>query len=98
MSQMTGHYEDWLPLEFVSTYDKQESDARAGLRFLPDSPGQIAASMERLGPVRDQLYRAFEEAVARVNEGQQMREQPAAHRSNSSVFPALFYDFPELGF
>ena len=31
------------------------------------SPDQITESMEMLGPLRDQLYRAFEEAITRVN-------------------------------
>jgi len=35
------------------------------LQFLPDSPEQIAESMERLGPLSDQLYEGLREAIDR---------------------------------
>ena len=54
---------------------------KMGMRFLPDSPEQIAESMERLGPLRDQLYEVFQEAIDRVNKGQQESNQPAIYET-----------------
>jgi hypothetical protein len=56
---------------------KQGSEVKAGLEFLPDSPEQIIDSMKRLGPLRDQLYEVFQEAIGRVNTGQQESDRPA---------------------
>ena len=56
---------------------KQTENGNPFLEFLPDSPEQIAESMERLGPLRDQLLGAFQEAIDRVNKGRQGTEQPA---------------------
>lgn len=39
--------------------------------FLPDSAEQIEDSMKKLGPLRDQLYEAFREAIARAKRNQQ---------------------------
>ncbi|MCK4354698.1 MAG: hypothetical protein KAW83_05535, partial [Dehalococcoidia bacterium] len=47
------------------------------LQFLPDSPEQIAESMERLGPLRDQLCEVFQAAIDRVNKGQQESDRLA---------------------
>jgi len=44
--------------------------------YLPDSPEQIVESMERLGPLRDKLYGALQDAIARVNQGQQESSRP----------------------
>ena len=47
------------------------------LEYMADSAEQIAASMKRLGPLRDELYEVFREAIDRVNKGQQGADQPA---------------------
>jgi hypothetical protein len=66
----------------ISQIRKQEEmRVKMGMRFLPDSPEQIAESMERLGPLRGQLYEVFQEAIGRVNKGQQ-EVKPAGYLRN----------------
>ena len=55
---------------------QEETAAKTDVQFLCDSSEQIAESMERLGPLRDQLYEAFQVAIARVNKGQQKSDRP----------------------
>ena len=55
------------------------------IEILPDSAEQIAESMERLGPLRDQLHAAFQEAIARVNKDQQESEQPAIDETRNKL-------------
>lgn len=52
-------------------------EAKTDIQFLPDSRERIAESMERLGPLRDQLHGVFPEANAIVSKGQQESERPA---------------------
>jgi len=56
---------------------QQETEVKTDVRFLPDSLEQIGESMERLGPLRDKLYGAFHDAIARVNQNRQELNQPA---------------------
>ena len=56
---------------------KQPGKGNSSFEFLPDSSAQIKRSMERLGPLRDHLYEVFQEAIARVNKGQQESDRPA---------------------
>jgi len=60
---------------------QEEMRVKMGMRFLPDSPEQIDESMKRLGPLRDQLYEAFQAAIARVNKGEQESNQPAIYET-----------------
>ena len=39
--------------------------------YAADSAEHIAESIKRFGPLRDQLYRVLQEAIDRVNKGQQ---------------------------
>jgi len=63
------------------TKKQKEPEVKGGLQFLPDSTEQIEKSMERLGPLRDQLYEVFQEAIDRVNKGQQESNQPAIYET-----------------
>ena len=56
---------------------EQLENGNGCLRFLPDSAEQITESMERLGPLWDQLCEAFQAAIARVNKGLQESDRPA---------------------
>jgi hypothetical protein len=49
---------------------EQPYEGNGALRFLCDSPEQVEESMERLGPLRDKLHEAFQEAIVRVHKGQ----------------------------
>ena len=51
-------------------------DKRNPLQFLPDSPEQIAESIDRTG-LRDKLNEVFQAAIARAKENQQEPAQPA---------------------
>jgi len=51
------------------------------LEYMADSAEQIAESMESLGPLRDQLYEIFREAIDRVNKGQQESDQLAINET-----------------
>ena len=53
------------------------TEVETDMRFLSDSLEQIGESMERLGPLRDKLYEAFQEAIAKVNQAGQELSQPA---------------------
>jgi len=46
----------------------EEPKVKIGLQFLADSYEQIQESMEGLGPLRDQLYRALREAIDRAKQ------------------------------
>jgi len=57
--------------------ESESSREQPRSEYLPDSPEQIEESMERLGPLRDQLDGAFHDAIARVNQNRQELNQPA---------------------
>lgn len=57
---------------------KQEPEVKAGFEFLFDGPEQIAESMKKLGPLRDELYEVFREAIDRVNKGQSESDRPGS--------------------
>jgi hypothetical protein len=63
------------------TKKQKEPEVKGGLQFLPDSTEQIEESMERLGPLRDQLYEALQEAIDRVNKGQQESDRLAINET-----------------
>ncbi len=48
------------------TKKQKGPEVKGGLQFLRDSPEQIEESMERLGPLRGQLYEVFQEAIDRA--------------------------------
>lgn len=60
---------------------QQETAAKADVQFLPDSSEQIEESMESLGSLWNQLHIAFQEAIDRVNKGQQESNQPATYET-----------------
>ena len=49
--------------------NQQGTEVETGMQFLPDSPEHIQESMERLGPLRDKLYGAFQDAIGRARRG-----------------------------
>ena len=51
-------------------------NGNSSLEFLPCSREQIDESIKRLGPLWDQLWEAFQAAIARVNKGQQESNRP----------------------
>lgn len=57
-------------------FDSSREQPRS--KYMPDSPERIVESMERLGPLRDKLHGAFQDAVARVNQGRHELNQPAS--------------------
>lgn len=56
---------------------EQPDEANGSLRFLPDSTKQIEESIERMGPLWNQLCNAFRAAIVRVHKGQQESDRPA---------------------
>jgi hypothetical protein len=49
---------------------QEETRVKIDMGFLADNAEQIEDSMKKLGPLRDQLYEAFREVIARAKRNQ----------------------------